>query len=36
MSIYIKVCEKCGKAFDMLSCPYCNKKRIDEIWKKKK
>ena len=30
MSIYIKKCKKCDKAYDMMSCPYCNKKKLGD------
>ena len=34
MNIYIKTCKKCGKKYDMMSCPYCNEKRIKERGRK--
>jgi len=30
MSLYIRRCKKCGKAYDMMSCPWCNKKKNGE------
>jgi len=27
--IHIKYCKKCRKAYDMMTCPYCNKERIE-------
>jgi len=31
MSLYVAICKKCGKAYDMMSCPYCNKKKYGEL-----
>ena len=31
MSLDIKFCKKCDKAYDMMSCPYCNKKKFGEL-----
>jgi len=27
--IHVKYCKKCKKAYDTMSCPYCNKKNIE-------
>jgi len=35
MTIYIRRCKKCDKAYDMMSCPNYNQKRIKEIWRRK-
>lgn len=28
MSLYVAICKKCGKPYDMMGCPYCNLKKI--------
>ena len=30
MSIHKRICDKCGKAYDMVNCPFCEKKRLEE------
>jgi len=36
MNIHVKYCKKCEKPYDMMTCPFCNKKRIEDKQKKLK
>lgn len=28
--IHVRYCKKCGKAYDMMTCPYCNEEEIKD------